>query len=103
MGEEVSISKGARLHVRMPTLARGAPAELPKLKRRARLLRAIKDGWEEIAVSEGDLAITPDQPGAYRAEIRVKPGHLAKHMSYMASETERELVWVYSNVIYVVK
>ena len=101
MGEGGSVAKGASLIVRMPTLARGGAANIKLLSEKARLLRAVEGGWEEVAAGTSDLNFKVTKAGAYRAEIRVKPGHLAQHMAYMADETKRELVWVYSNVVYV--
>lgn len=100
MGDEVSVKAEPTLVVRMPTVARVDPAEASKIKLRARLLRAIDGGWEVVAEGAGDLGYKVTKAGAYRAEIRMTPGHLAKHMAYMADETKRELVWIYSNVIY---
>ncbi len=100
MGDTVSIKAGATLHVRIPTLmGLGDKAEKPVI--RARLVRARKDGWDEIAAGADDLHVKPDQPGAYRAEIRIKPKHLRGHLAWMKDVADQEFVWIYGNAVYV--
>jgi hypothetical protein len=103
MGEQASLSRGVELSVTAPRvqirsglLERGAPVTS------ARLLRAREGGWDEVARAEGDLRFTVSEPGAYRAEIRIRPTHLAPYLaSYAYLLEERDFVWIYGNAIYV--
>ena len=66
-----------------------------------RILRATADGWQLVAESsDASLRITPQQAGAYRAEVRMQPRHLLPVLSAYASLAEREFVWIYSNAIW---
>jgi hypothetical protein len=102
MGSEVSASGGVTLHVAMPSVADlGSEPEPPVLT--ARVLRATNDGWEVVAEGEGDLDVDVDEPGAYRAEIRMEPRHLRFYLRKHADLAERDYPWVYANPIYVVE
>lgn len=101
MGAEVSLADGVLLHVSMPeVLDLGAEPERPELT--ARVLRATSSGWEVIAEGDGDLDVTVEAPGAYRAEIRIKPRHLTFYFRKHTALAERDFPWVYGNPIYVV-
>jgi hypothetical protein len=66
-----------------------------------RLLRATEDGWQEVAQGGAEpLALQPTEPGAYRAEVRMRPRHLAPYLSSYADLGEHEFVWIYANAIY---
>lgn len=102
MGEETSIAASAELHVRLPHVRDlSARAKQPQL--RIRILRAVEGGWEEAASSESDLDWVAASPGAYRAEVRMTPHHLAPYLSAYANRAEKETVWIYSNAVYVVE
>ena len=102
MGEEASIAASAELHVRLPHVRDlSARAKQPQL--RIRILRAVEGGWEEAAASESDLDWVAATPGAYRAEVRMTPHHLAPYLSAYADRAEKETVWIYSNAVYVVE
>lgn len=100
MGAEVSLADGVELHVSMPSVTDlGEEPEPPKLT--ARILRATSGGWEVVAEGEGDLDVTVDEPGAYRAEIRMEPRHLRFYLRKHADLAENDYPWVYANPIYV--
>jgi hypothetical protein len=101
MGGEVDLSDRPVLVVKIPALEALDPkAEAPRL--RARVLRAIEGGFEEVAAGTEALRVEVDRPGAYRAEIRMEPRHLRGQMGdYAAMFAERELPWIYGNAIYV--
>jgi hypothetical protein len=101
MGSELSMSRGAELHVRLPTVRGLDAARQPP--RTLRLLRAKDAGWDVIAEGDTDLSVNVDQPGAYRAEVRMVPTHLEPYLSSYADLAQREFVWIYSNAIYVVQ
>jgi hypothetical protein len=101
IGDQVSIGAGAELRVTRPTL-RGLDraVEAPELTQR--ILRATATGWESVAESKSDLAFQPAAPGAYRAEIRIKPFHLRSALASYANLADADFVWIYANPIYVV-
>ena len=104
MGEEAALSKGVELVVRLPSVQHGdgvVEESAPEVT--GRILRARDGGWDEIARGKTDLGQAITEPGAYRAEIRVRPHHLAPHLgSYANLLRERDFAWIYSNAIYVV-
>ncbi len=100
MGDQVALADKPVLRVSLPSL-RGldAKAEAPIIT--ARLLKARKDGFDEVATSTGDLAFAVKEAGAYRAEIRIVPKHLRGELAFWGEQADREFAWVYSNAIYV--
>ena len=64
-------------------------------------MRAKPNGWDVVAEADGDLDYTAADPGAYRAEIRIEPRHLAPYLASFASLAERSFVWIYGDAIYV--
>lgn len=101
MGDEASLSKGAKLHVASPTIDDLDPgAERPLLT--TRILRAKDGGWDVVAEGTGPIVFTPSTPGAYRAEVRITPRHLRAHLSTYAAEADRDFPFVYANAIHVV-
>jgi len=102
MGDEASLSDSVTLNLSLPALRELDPMVTPPVLR-GRVLRAVPGGWEQVEASESDISIEIAQPGAYRAEIRMTPTHLAPYMSAYGHLAEREYVWIYSNPIYVVE
>lgn len=108
IGGESSLAAGATLHVTAPTVAKLDPnATRPLLT--LRLLRAGPETWEEVASASADegaplsLSHAPDQPGAYRAEVRMAPRHLEGYVGDYVELLAGDFVWIYSNPIYVVE
>ena len=68
-----------------------------------RLLKAREGGFDEVASgTTGDLSFTTVAPGAYRAEVRVKPTHLTPFMGTFAQRVvATDFAWIYANPIYV--
>ena len=100
MGASVSLAKAPELRVRLPKLAHADPkAPAPEL--RARILRAIDGGWQEVASAADHLAFKPTETGAYRAEIRMIPRHLKPWLGSLAEVASQDYPWIYSNAIYV--
>jgi hypothetical protein len=99
MGDEVELASAPELIVRRPRV-RGL-VEQPKLE--LRLLQATASGWNTVATAgEGDLIHRPSEPGAYRAEVRITPTHVAEMLgSYRPAFAGQQRVWVYSNPTYV--
>ena len=100
MGDTVSLAKGVELRVRMPKVAYLDPkVAAPVL--RARVLKAVDGGWQEVAVGGGNLAFAVTEAGAYRAEVRMVPRHLLGWLGSLVEVAETEMVWIYANAIYV--
>jgi len=89
MSSEVSLSSQPVLKVTAPTIRDLNPLRTPPLIT-TRILRAIDNGFEEVATGTTSVSFTPTQPGAYRAEVRMLPLHLREDMGgrrgYIAGE-----------------
>jgi hypothetical protein len=100
MGSETSGK--LELVVKMPSvLGLDATKTPPDLT--LRILRATSEGFEEVASGkQEELRFEVNSPGAYRAEVRMVPKHLANDLGKFTPDIlTRGLVWVYSNPIYV--
>lgn len=99
MGDDAPV--GATLRVTAPRLPEGFPAD-PAPRLTLRLLRSTASGAVEVARSEGAmLEHVTTEPGPYRAEVRMVPEHARPALGTRADTLIRELVWVYSNPIFV--
>jgi hypothetical protein len=102
MGEQASLAQAVKLVLRRPRVERLDPAAKPP-EISARILRAREGGWDEVAAGGEDLSLAVSEPGAYRAEIRMRPHHLVPYLASFGHLVEqRDFVWIYSNPIYVV-
>ncbi len=99
MASTASLAAGVTLRVALPSVRGLDDAAQPP--RTLRLLRATSNGWVEIAQGDGDLSVTVDTPGAYRAEVRIQPEHLRPYLGSFTDLAESNFVWIYSNAIYV--
>jgi len=99
MGESVSLADAPTIHVTRPGLL-NADLDVPMS---IRLIKAEVGGGVEVAVeTEGDLVFTPTQPGAYRAEVKIRPEQYRDALGDSADALlSREVVWIYANPIYV--
>jgi hypothetical protein len=101
MGQEVSLADAPVLRVAKPSVQNLDKAATPPALT-MRILRAVDNGFEEVAKGDGDLSFTPTLPGAYRAEVRIVPLHLRQEMGVVADEwLAHDYVWIYGNPIYV--
>ncbi len=99
MGDEIRLSDAPELVVVAPRpFGLSATATKPVIV--TRLLLARESGWEVVASGQGDLRHRVGHPGAYRAEIRMRPRHLAPWLSSFADLAEHDFVWIYANAIY---
>jgi hypothetical protein len=102
MGDVVPLSGGVTLQVRVPTVARLDPAvTAPELE--TRILKATATGWQEVALHKGQgvLQVAVKEPGAYRAEVRLKAKHLLNWLGSKPDLADKQLVWIYANALYV--
>jgi hypothetical protein len=100
MGQSATLSDAVELRVVMPRVRELDPRSEPPLIT-TRLLRARVGGWDPIAEATDDLVFSPAEPGAYRAEIRIRPRHLTQWLSSFQQLAEQDFVWIYSNAIYI--
>ena len=100
MGAELSSADGVALHVRVPRVyGKMAPGtESPVIT--ARILRAVTDGWEEVASDTKDYDFAVTKPGVYRVDVRIVPKHLTKFLGATPEKYMAERSWVYSGTIY---
>ncbi|HJL02668.1 MAG TPA: hypothetical protein RMH85_29485 [Polyangiaceae bacterium LLY-WYZ-15_(1-7)] len=99
MGEDAPA--GATLELTRPRLPEGWPSDPPP-ELSLHILRAAEGGAVEVARGEGEtLRFVADAPGAYRAEVRMVPEHARAFLGRRADGLVREVVWVYSNPIFV--
>jgi hypothetical protein len=102
LGSEVTLAAGpVTLTARMPRIqdldSRVTPPELT-----LRLLRAREGGFDEVARGSSDVTLAVTEPGAYRAEVRMRPRHLKELLGYDRDRlAEEDRPWVYSNAIHV--
>ena len=102
MGGEIAVADGATIVATTPSVLELDPS-LPRPEIRTVILRIDAEGSEEIASGDGEVTAPADQPGAYRAEVRITPHHLGPYLGTLGTEyAEVERVWIYSNPIYVV-
>lgn len=102
MGEEIALLDHPTLFVARPQMRDLDPA-VPAPELTLRILRATDRAWEVVAeAAGGDLRFSPAVAGAYRAEVRITPRHLAPYLgAYKDTYTKRDFVWIYANPIYV--
>jgi hypothetical protein len=99
MGGTASSATGVTLRVALPSVRGLDDAAQPP--RTLRLLRATSNGWVEVAQGDSALSVTVDAPGAYRAEVRIRPEQLRASLGSFTDLAESDFVWIYSNAIHV--
>jgi hypothetical protein len=100
MGSEVMLSDGVTLEATMPVV-RDLDPDFEQPVTTIRLSHATANGWEQLDEVQGDLSYTVNELGAYRIEVRMRPGHLRWTLGDLAHLADKEFVWIYSNAIYV--
>lgn len=98
MGEDAP--RGAELVVRLPAvLGLAAAAERPEVT--GVIYRIDQAGRHEVARGTTNLRFTADQPGVYRAEVRIVPRHARPYLGDLADALIKPYPWVYANPIFV--
>ncbi len=107
MGDELTLAEGAVvLRVAAPVVMKRSPTSEDPIVQ-INLLRADSGGWEQVDTVAGVEGTVPDlefevvEPGAYRAEVRLVPHHLAGLLGEHEDLAEQSTIWVYGNPIYV--
>jgi len=98
MGDTVAV--GATLRVTAPHLPDFVPQDPPPVIS-LHLIRAQEGGGVEVASGPGDLEHVATEAGAYRVEVRMTPEHTRPMLGTRADTLMHEIVWVYSNPIFV--
>jgi hypothetical protein len=98
MGAEVMLSDGPKLEATAPSV-RGGASPSPEI--RTVLWRATDTTWSLVTEGTTSLSHVPTEAGVYRAEVRIRPHHLAKYLASYTGLSDQEFVWIYSNPIYV--
>jgi hypothetical protein len=99
IGDEVALSAAPVLVATRPSL-RDADAARATPELTVRILRAKEGGWDVVATGGGDLRYTPTEPGAYRAEVRMRPLHLREDLGENAEALlAQDYPWIYANAI----
>lgn len=99
MGETASV--GDTLRVVAPALPEDWPQD-PQPVVTLRLFRAQDGGAVEVATSDGaTLEHVTTEPGAYRVEVWMAPEHARPFLGTRADRLLRDVVWVYSNPIFI--
>jgi hypothetical protein len=103
MGGELRAGDGTRVEV-VPPRVFDLSSALPAPDIFARLIRIDAGGAvTEVGSGTEAFSVPADVPGAYRAEVRIRPRHLATYLgtSTAPGYAEREYPWIYANPIYV--
>ncbi|HHH29483.1 MAG TPA: hypothetical protein ENK57_14210 [Polyangiaceae bacterium] len=98
MGDTVPI--GATLRVVAPTLPPEVPQEVAPVIS-VHLIRAASGGGVEVMSGPSDLEFVASEAGAYRVEVHMVPEHTRPMLGQRADALIHEVVWVYSNPIFV--
>ncbi len=99
MGDHILAGSSAQLSVTLPQVYRLDPNG-PQPILSARILKADDGEWEVVAEGGHDLEIAVES-GIYRSEVRIVPEHLRPWLGNEADTYIHEIIWVYSNPIYI--
>lgn len=98
MGSEAAFVPGTRIQVALPD----APTlpDAPAAQLRMVLKRVTIEGTAVVVDGSAAIDLEVPGPGAYRVEIHMTPEHLRPALGAQADRFMREVVWIYSNPIY---
>jgi hypothetical protein len=102
-GEEMRLSgHRARITVKLPVLHSESPHGTEQPVVRITLKKVIQGGQDlTLASSENsDLSWIASEPGAYRAEVWIKPLHLREFLDDFPELADREYYWIVTNHLY---
>jgi hypothetical protein len=100
MGSQLPLEPTVRLVAETPHVYGRMPkASAPEVV--SLILRAIPDGWQEVARGSGQVTYDVSEPGVYRLDVHIVPNHLVPWLGKDPSKGLVEHTWVYSNSIYV--
>ena len=101
LGATVKVADTPLLKLTLPTVLDLAPsAKQPKIE--ARLLRVDATGaTTEVAKGSTGQVFHATKPGAYRVEVTIVPEHLRPWLGKKPDKYIKQVIWIYSNPIYV--
>ena len=101
MGASVKVSDSPVLRMTIPTVLGQSPsAKAPVLE--SRLIHVDAAGKSKVVIKgSGSLVSNAVAPGAYRVEVRMVPHHLTPWLGKTPGKYLKQIVWIYSNPIYV--
>ncbi len=101
MGSAVKLADSPLLTLTAPTVLGLSPsAKAPVLQ--TRLIHVDAAGKSKVVMkSSGSLKANAAVAGAYRVEVRITPHHLRPHLGKTPDKYVKQMVWIYSNPIYV--
>ncbi|RMD63903.1 hypothetical protein D6833_05150 [Candidatus Parcubacteria bacterium] len=99
MGQVVPGGEEVRLVLDVPRVL-GVPDDMQPPMSGA-ILKASGEGWEEVASGEERVLLESASSGVYRAVVTMTPLHLRPWLGPKADNYLREVVWIYSNPIWI--
>lgn len=101
IGDEASLADAPEIVVVRPGVRHLDPEATPPVVQ-VRILVAREGGFDEVAEGTGqELRYTPVAPGAYRAEVRITPHHLAGYLGSFEDLADEPRLWIYANAFFV--
>lgn len=101
MGAQLPSADGVTLHVAVPRVYGKMPAGTQAPVITAKVLKAVKDGWQEVAKGDKDFDVAVKDAGVYRVDVRIVANHLKKWLGATPEKYLTERTWVYSGTMYV--
>lgn len=96
-----SVDAGATLYVQAPFHRESSMLKnknQPDIK--ILIFQATEKGWVRVAKTEEMmLSYSVTQPGVYRAEIKIRPRHLKRHLFSLGRFSRKWYTWIYFNPI----
>jgi hypothetical protein len=102
LGDTIAPTAGAIFTLAVPRVLDLDPTR-PAPELSATIYRVDAGGVHALATGPGPTVTAPaDQPGAYRAEIHIKPHHLGGYLGHLGTApADHDFPWIYTNPIYV--
>lgn len=103
VGETLKLQGGrAQIKVRLPFLHPETPQGTSPPWMRVELKKIIAGGQDKVVASteNSDLSWETNEPGAYRAEIWIRPLHLREFLDDFRYLADREYRWIVTNHLY---
>lgn len=92
-GSEAAFTPGTRLKATPPQAPEGATTTLT-------LYRVTDAGPVVVHQGPGNFDLEALAPGPYRLDVRITPGHLQAELGQHTDTFLREVVWIYTNPVY---
>jgi hypothetical protein len=103
VGDSIRVNDSSvTLSVKMPQIWSGSPQGSKKPEIRIELRKVLTEGKDQVIANstQGDISFSTRTPGAYRAQVYLKPHHLKSFLGPLDAQTESEFPWIITNHIY---